>query len=315
MGNDFDTTHFAPYNISPAFIIESYNQPAFRDRNDELAAIQAGYDPTGTDINVAQAAALNVRDADGNPVYPLAGWGSTPVTAAFPQVINNRNHRVDVISFFVRNPNMLQRQTPNYPNGVMDTSSNGTSLPPEYQGHYKSSQAWVVYGHVLQPDNTVTAQNILQFNPGQPGGQTHFLGLGLTKDPYTGLLYTSGATPIATNPNEVNPNNFYSSQWVLGRTSILMGEPADLDSYSNPFANFNPLAPAAEPQTYAKDPFVNKPTYTQPTNPAVVEALRPLSWGTSIWGTNNGNPQPLTAQNAPPAASPQGTGGIEIQTS
>lgn len=315
-GNDFDTTHFASSTQHPAFIIESYNQPAFRDRNDELAAIQTGYDPTDNNIDNAQAAALNVRDADGNPLYStLAGWTGIPANVAYPEVINNRNHRVDVMSFFVRNPNGLQRQTPNYPNAVMDTTSNGTTPPPEYQGHYKSTQAWVVYGHVLQPDNSVNAQNMLSFGAG-PGGQTQFLGLGLTKDPYTGAVYTSGATPIATNQNQVNPNNFYSSQWVLGRTSILLGDPADLDNFANPYTTINPAAPALEPQTYAKDPAVDKPGYTQPTDPQHVSALRPLSWGASIWGSNNGNPQALTAANATGQAAPQGkAGGIQIQTS
>src|SRR5206468_12280030 len=127
-------------------------------------------------INLVQAGALDVRDADNRGVYPLAGWTAAGVNAsnlnvAFPQVINNRNHRVDSLQFFVRNPANMQRQTPNYPSGSMDTTGNNVGLLPQYQGRFKSTQAWIVYGHLLQPGNTVNAQNLLAFNPGQPGGQ------------------------------------------------------------------------------------------------------------------------------------------------
>lgn len=283
--NDFD--HFADRATQPALIIESLNQPAFRDRNDELAAINAPkanfppYDPTQNNTNNAQNSVLDVRDADGKSVYPLPGWSTYGITnanlsVALPQVINNRNHRVDLLSFFVRDPNGLQRQTPNYGNATM---SSGTA---QYQGFYRGTDAWVVYGHVLQPDNSVNAANLLTFNanPGPNGGPTHFLGLGVTRDPYQGQLYTSGATPIATNSNLTNPNNFYTSNWVLGRVATVLGEPSQLDNYIAPYTN---TSATANPQTFATDPYNNKSTNYQYTGTAVQNrALRPVSWGTAL---------------------------------
>jgi prepilin-type N-terminal cleavage/methylation domain-containing protein len=276
---DNDFTHMASRNSNPALIIQSYNQPAFKDHNDELEAMsvkasaQPPYDPSMA-IDAAQAAILDVRDAEGNSVFTGTNRGSIPTRTYLPQILNNRNHRVDMLSFAVQNPNGAQRQSPNYGNGKMLTSG-----ITQYEGYFKSTDTWVSYGHVLQPDSSVNAENMLSFDKtSATPGQTRFLGLGATQDPYTQNLYTS--TGAATN-TMANPNNFYASNWILGRMAMLLGDPSQLDNYANPYAsrNLNTL----NPQTYVVDPLVTASNgYSSTPTPPQQAALRPLSWGSAL---------------------------------
>src|SRR5436305_913302 len=133
---------------------------------------QPPYDPSMA-LDAAQSAILDVRDAEGNSIYTdtsrsTPNGGAIPANVYLPQILNDRNHRVDMMSFCIQNPNSIQRQSPNYGNGPM--LATGAS---QYEGYFKSTDAWVTYGHVLQPDNSVNAENMLNFDKtsSSPGGQ------------------------------------------------------------------------------------------------------------------------------------------------
>lgn len=298
-----DFQYMANASQNPGLIITSYNQPAFKDKNDELTAetaptisgaLQPPFDPTGSSpIDKMHAEMLDVRDPDGNSIYTVRA-GISPNTY-LPQIINNRDHRVDILAFGVKNPQQFQRQSPNYGQLQM------TSLTAEYSGNLKSTDAWVVYGHVLQPNANVTAQNLLTYTPTNfdQGGPASFLGLGVTFDPYTGFIYTSAPTNTSTKIQN-NPNNYYASNWILGRSAVLLSDPSVLDSFTKTTSGG---AQTLNPQSYVKDPYNSgAPNYVESYLGNQPYALRPVSWGTQLNVTSptvaaaQGNVQNQTSQ-------------------
>lgn len=70
-----------------------------------------------------------------------------------------------------------------------------------YAANMTSNEAWVWYGHLKLPDPTQA--------------------LNAHKEPGTGIPVAFGNPENA----QTNPNNFYASQWILGRFAMLLREP------------------------------------------------------------------------------------------
>jgi len=141
--------------------------------------------------------------ADPNdPTKPDPAFSSAFPNGVYPAyIINSRSHRVDRIGFFARG--MFDRQTSP---GPMDTVS------------VQGTEAWVWYGHLALPNNNVLKSPNRDdwTNPQRSSAQ--FFGPGVPN--------TSNAT---------NDNNFFASDWALGRfATLLLG--------LNPNANDNSAA-------------------------------------------------------------------------
>jgi prepilin-type N-terminal cleavage/methylation domain-containing protein len=110
-------------------------------------------------------------------------------------LLSQRTHRADQVHFFVRSSRTRQ-----------------TGGPNSFSSNVASSEQYVTYGHVRQPSRYV--------NPSSPSF-TGVDGLG-----HLPGIVASNATPAGgcETPN-TNPNNFYATQWVLGRHSLLLREP------------------------------------------------------------------------------------------
>lgn len=152
----------------PFFMIRSSVQAAFKNQKDQLA--DADYLETDPPANrLAQ-----ILSAD-------LGRGVEDLSAS---QYGNRTFRTDILGFFSRG--LFQRQTGN----------DGT-----FAASMTSNEAYVWYGHMKLPDNSIPA------NYRWPG-------------------FTDWAAYYsATN----NPNNFYASQWVLGRCATLLRQPGPKD--------------------------------------------------------------------------------------
>lgn len=107
------------------------------------------------------------------------------INRSSPILLTPRSHRVDLLQFFARGK--FVRQTGN--NGI-------------YAAPMTSAEAFIRYGHVRQPDNSAA---------------------GVFCDPGPGYFGATGATPLFTAAS--NPNNFYATQWILGRSAVLLRAP------------------------------------------------------------------------------------------
>lgn len=125
-----------------------------------------------------------------------------------PQKVNNRSHRLDRIGFFTRGA--YSRQT-----ALDNSNANNTS----FASPMTSSEAWVWYGHLAIPSQWL-------INPQQN-----------TLD-----LYNPG------DDKSGNTNNFYASDWVLGRVATLLA-PGNLPSpvQSDPWLDGDPRFTSLDP--------------------------------------------------------------------
>ncbi|HEX8525271.1 MAG TPA: prepilin-type N-terminal cleavage/methylation domain-containing protein [Tepidisphaeraceae bacterium] len=169
----------------------------------------------------AQRAFLNKQEAekdlDGNPsTLDLNSNNVEGETAVYGEnapwyVPNNRIHRVDMISFFASD--FLRRQTGNDEGALpadikaneLDTKAPGyTAAPGAFASKQTGRQAWIWYGHLWQPTNKVQNAQDLWFvdnaNPRNPS----YPGIGTV---------------------QTNPNNFYATDWTLGRMATLLVPP------------------------------------------------------------------------------------------
>ena len=155
---DADFSGFIDGTSQPVLMIFNTNLPAFRDKLDEKS------------------------DSAGNGSYANVMQTSTSVLP------DNRNHRIDILSFF--SSGQFRRQT---------AEQNGANA--SYQSLYTSDKAYIWYGHVRQP------------------------GINFT-DPHTFVMPGTGYTsPPQTSASASNPNGYYANQWVLGRMAVLLGQP------------------------------------------------------------------------------------------
>lgn len=120
--------------------------------------------------------------------FDMNGDGAEDATddlLSSPTQLNNRSHRVDLLQFFARGK--FVRQTGN--DGI-------------YTAPMTSAEAFIRYGHVRQPDNSAA---------------------GVFCDPGPGYFGATGTTPLFTAAS--NPSNFYATQWILGRSAVLLRAP------------------------------------------------------------------------------------------
>jgi prepilin-type N-terminal cleavage/methylation domain-containing protein len=170
----------------PALLIRSERIPAFRNKADEAA--DRDVDPAGDAPPGPQVLAALTQDFNNNNTEGEAGVAGEQTE---PLVYNARNHRIDRLAFFANH--LFRRQT-----GTQSTATQ------RFLDVGTSSEAYVWYGHLKQPDFT-----------NAPTGPTgHFL---------------------HRNPNElalVGPpvlksqkiNNYYATDWILGRVVTVLQE-------------------------------------------------------------------------------------------
>lgn len=138
-------------------------------------------------------------DLDADPVSPTSTQIRTrdlnsnnvetdPGELTSNAIYNARNHRLDKVSFFGRKS--FRRQTGN----------DGT-----YVSDIGSAEAFISYGHLRLYDDVGAAN---QGSGGGPNGD--------------GSYPHPGENPATGDPN---PNNLYATQWILGRTAILLIPP------------------------------------------------------------------------------------------
>lgn len=154
-------------------------------RNAADEASDKDYDRTETQLATVQKRMRTV-DLDGDGKED--GPGETlPLTA-----VNYRNHRVDQLRFFA---------TGNFTRQTGNAGSLSSSM--------SSSEAMVWYGHVTQPRDMKEglAKTDAANKPRKPGPEA-----------------PEGVT-VAAETASSNPNNFYASQWALGRFVVLLREP------------------------------------------------------------------------------------------
>jgi len=144
------------------------------------------YSPANTNRAQVEASVLSV-DRDRNGRENDAG------DSASRAFLTTRTHRADILKFFTR-------QT-----GRRQTGNAGS-----YTSGISSSEQYVVYGHLRQPslpDNLQTGRL-----PGiGPSG--------------TVLRPIGGSSASAPTDGSDNPNNFYATQWILGRNAFLLRDP------------------------------------------------------------------------------------------
>ena len=133
MDHDFSDLYQTPFDEQPAIIMQSMNQVAFRDQLDEK-----------TNLKYAAANSLeNILWTDPTGNSPVGNYVSPPRlgnTALNPSIVlDNRNHRVDRMAFFVHG--FHRRQT-------------ADQAESAYQSGLTSNEAYIRYGHVRQPDGT-----------------------------------------------------------------------------------------------------------------------------------------------------------------
>src|SRR5207237_565620 len=100
--------------------------PAFRNRADELA----DRDYVAGNTLAQRQAEILTQDVDGNNKEGEPGIAGETIPAA---ILNHRNHRTDIFSFFARG--LYHRQT-------------GNTNPDVFVSDMSSREAWIWYGHL-----------------------------------------------------------------------------------------------------------------------------------------------------------------------
>lgn len=242
-----DFTNFADPSVQPALVMQMMSLPSFRDAKDEKS--NPAYNRSITNVVQAQDACLQRIDpVTGATVYPFRLGGSQ---ASY--IFDNRNHRVDTLGFGMQGT--FKRQTGS------NLGVTPTTPPGVYQTPFTAPEAWVYYGHLKLLDNVGANSNTN--DPTAAGKQP------------PGLMKTLNSS-ARVNSAIQNPNNFYASQWVLGRSVILLAEPDAttgqvLDSNGNQQEFFPDANNTVVPNNRNKAPGSAAATYAP---------LCPFSWST-----------------------------------
>jgi type II secretory pathway pseudopilin PulG len=187
----FNDLHGAVTSNAPAFIIYSQQTTAFRNRADELAdrdyAAASAAETAGPSVSNAQVVDDKIRTIDLDN-NGTEGENTVSGEVISPALYGDRSHRTDKLMFFARG--YFPRQT----------GDDGT-----FAANMSSNEAYIVYGHLALPDNATPAIY-------------HYPGPSLLR---SYLFPGTAAETFATNPN-----NFYASQWMLGRSVILLRSPS-----------------------------------------------------------------------------------------
>lgn len=179
---------------SPCMILRSLTRAQFRNKADEQS------DRDGNPLTV---------DLDGDNQEGTSAGETFPYTT-----YNYRNHRLDIVSFFTRQ--RQRRQT-----GGDDKLNVGPLI-----NLMTADEAWVWYGHLWLPGNN--AANPWPAPDGTTSAQ-YPLGTPSVTFPGESTINGNAGATIATNPN-----NYYATQWILGRVAILLAQP---DIFTNQIKN------------------------------------------------------------------------------
>lgn len=151
-----------------------------------------------------------------------------------PYTIDDRIHRNDVLGFFTRG--LFTRRTG-------DSGNTGSSAYPAcLTSATTSEEAFIWYGHLALPDNSLL-QSWNYANPGVPTS-----GTGNYWNPGSGI-------PAA------NPNNYFASDWILGRQVMLLSPRSTTNAnYNEPHIrgtseSKNPLWLPAKSTSVSNDQF------------------------------------------------------------
>src|SRR5947209_20384511 len=134
---DSDFSGFVGIDRQPLLLIGNQNVPGFRDKADEKS--DPFYSQTNTDPTSANESALKVSDGKGG-FYATPRVGGIGTVNSPSLLTDNRNHRVDILSFF--SEGHFRRQT-----GAQTGN-------PVYQSGYTSDAAYIWYGHGRLPPNS-----------------------------------------------------------------------------------------------------------------------------------------------------------------
>lgn len=238
----------------PMLLIRSERVPAFRNREDELA--DRDFDPQAGPAQ--QMVAMMTMDLDNNNQEGEAGVPGERIPAL---VYNSRNHRIDRIGFFANH--LYRRQTGTQNATVRNYLDPGTS-----------SEAYVWYGHLKQPDFT-SARDAL-------GHYTH------------------------RDPNEPNVRkdqkitNYYATDWILGRCVTLLQEhvPPGQNYVGTDRTTINRFTTPLTPSTKVRTPNGTETdamfgwSYCDLADTSINEYRGRLSTFHSSWLQPGGPPQP-----------------------
>jgi prepilin-type N-terminal cleavage/methylation domain-containing protein len=175
--NDFQN---AVLDDGPMLLIRSERVPAFRNRADEAADRDVDASPTAAPA--AQMLATLTQDFDNNN---REGEANVNGEVTQPLVYNSRNHRVDRIAFFANH--LFRRQTGTQSGATARFLDDGTS-----------SEAYVWYGHLRQPDFNSPPQATGRYEHRNPND------------------------PSVVKQEKIN--NYYATDWILGRVVTLLQE-------------------------------------------------------------------------------------------
>jgi prepilin-type N-terminal cleavage/methylation domain-containing protein len=165
----------------------------------------------GERVAAFRNAADEAADRDGNPLTidldnnNREGEPNVRGERISPAEVNTRNHRIDRVSFFANH--LFRRQT--------GTDSGNVS---QYVDDGASNEAYIWYGHLDQPDfsTQITAGRFEHVSPNDPS-------------------VTDKAKKI---------NNYYATDWILGRSVMLVRETPVVPGQLNP-PNYFDYDPAA----------------------------------------------------------------------
>ena len=148
------------------------------------------------------------QDRDGIPQTYNNPNSATASIAEQIWRVDDRIHRTDVLCFFAHG--QFSRRTGNRPFAGYPNPSLISTLTSE--------DALIWYGHLALPDNaTLKAWNYLL--------------------PQNGVFFNPGS-----GTSSINPNNFFASNWILGRQVVLLAEAPVEPAYTSTTANPDPLS-------------------------------------------------------------------------
>lgn len=187
--NDMQT---AVLEGAPFFIIRSERVAAFRNRADELA----DRDIQPSDADLQRDLHIRTIDINGNNQEGEAGVAGETIS---PVTYNSRNHRIDSLRFFANH--LYRRQT----GGGSVSGTNSANRNQLISDNTVSNEAMIWYGHVTQPDFTTPLTQVQgEFEGRKPG-----------------VRLPGG------NPTDKNRDNYYATDWILGRVAMLLQEAPD----------------------------------------------------------------------------------------
>ncbi len=238
----------------PYLLIYNQNQPAFRDAIDEKT--DTDYKTILPEGPANTQVIFGSRDGVTSSSSPLNAYGGLPLIA------DNRNHRVDILSFF--SSGRFRRQTGLESNPVGSNIAN-------YQSTHQSDSAYIWYGHARLPQAVVPP---------------------LTSDIWlsqVGQYRPPGLTSLGGTPQTAasNPNGFYAKDWSLARRAILLSTPTPAPNGVPNVAAGSPIIPRTGPNGYIAQGYLNADPNANPVAGSPLPTLRPFEYGTPA--TYDGN--------------------------